>query len=165
MKMDVIPHEAVGPLRFGMPRQLVARSLDAIPTQRKSILPQGAARDFFFENTLRVDYDDDNLCAEIEFVERGRWSLSYKGYELFARPALDVLKWAQALDSGLEIDSTGFLSTALGIGMYADGILSPEGMREFAQRPAETIVIFKPGFRDMDEELLDQLLREKRPRK
>jgi hypothetical protein len=164
VKMDIVPHEAVGPLRFGMPRKLVARALGTVADRGKPTPSQAVNPDFFFDSALRVDYDDDDLCAEVEFSHHGRWSLSYGGYDPFAHPVLEVLDWAKTLDPGLKIDSVGFLSNELGVGMYAEFMLSPRFQQEFANNPPQTFVIFRPDFREVRQAELGRLLRARYPK-
>ena len=91
-----------------------------------------------------ICYDANDRCCAIEF-SRGISRVAYDGYELFEHPAYEVRDWARGRDPDLQ-NEDGFISTALGLSMYAPSIDEPDLDEEGRREPAQSFLAFRPGY-------------------
>ena len=141
--MMIHPHKGVDRVEFGMTRAEVGRVLDGVPTRGRRNDFDVADYDFFESIGLFVYYDASDTCHAVEFTRDAR--VSYEGYELFGRPALEVRSWARAQDQDLD-DQDGFVSTGLGLSMYAPAIDEMDLEPEERAESAESFLAFRPGY-------------------
>src|SRR5579871_2948110 len=121
--LSIHPHQGVGSIRFGMTRSEIARTMGESPRRGRRSKDDMAEYDFFQKLALFVYYDAHDRCCAVEFTREAQ--VEYDGYELFAHPAHNVRSWARARDQDLK-DKDGFVSTALGLSMYAPLIDEPD---------------------------------------
>ncbi|MDQ3570586.1 MAG: hypothetical protein M3450_05415 [Actinomycetota bacterium] len=132
-------YEGVGPILFGMSPEAVRKALgDRFEVFNK----YGWAHpsDAFDGLGIHVRYSPSGLCATVEFGDRSSASPTYEGRELLDEPMDELLRWAERADPNITIDDDGFDSPALGLGVYAPGILDePDATR------ASGVTVFGPG--------------------
>ena len=139
MNFEIVSHEALGPIHFGMSRDEVQRSVGAaVKLFRKT--PVGNLVDAFNEEGIHVYYDaeDKDKCEAIEVASPANPLLLGRG--LVGRPFAEVLEWLRTLDADLAVDESGLTSLALGVGVFAP----------FAAKapfePVEAVIAFKRGY-------------------
>lgn len=147
--MIVHPHQGVNDIRFGMSHDDVARAFGLPPNRYNDIFFPKADDDVFSSLGVVAHYDKDGNCNAIDFFRNFGIDLQYDGVHLFDHPARAVRRWAQEMDAELN-PKYGFISKALGLGMWADWIdvtdLEPDELLE----PAESFIIFRPGYFEED---------------
>lgn len=141
--MTIDPHKGVDSIVFGMTRSEVAQILGETPQRGRRNQYDAADYDLFLRRGFFVYYDADDLCQVVEFTRNAR--ISYDEYELFAHPAHEVRAWAQSRDQNLD-DKDGFVSTELGLSMYAPSIDEPDLDDEERAEPAQSFLVFRPGY-------------------
>jgi hypothetical protein len=156
--MTIHPHRGAGNITFGMTRGQVEQAVGRPPRRRAKLSEFDLSEDDFF-NGFAVLYDTNDKCWAIEF-SRGGVQVEYDGYKLFAHPANEVRAWARARDQDME-DKDGFVSTALGLSMYAPSIDEPDLDDEERAEPAQSFLVFRPGYYEEERERLKGVLGQK----
>lgn len=140
LEFPIVPFEGAGPIRFGMAPTAVREAL-ASPVEEFDKYGWQHPSDAFDELGIHVHYSPTGHCATVEFGMRDRANPTYQGRELLDELAEEVVRWASEVDGDLKIDDDGFDSPALGIGIYAPGLLSgpPDEVR------VSGVTVFAPG--------------------
>ena len=145
MNMIVNPHQGVDRTRFGMSRAEVAGSIGAPVRRGRRGEYDLSDLDFFNTLGIKVTYDANDRCNAIEFNRGFGTDLEYDGYHLFDHPALEVRRWALAKDPQLD-PTEGFLSKALGLGMWVDWVVESDLEPDELLDPGMSFIIFRPGY-------------------
>jgi hypothetical protein len=99
---EIVPFEAVGPIRFGMPRSEIHRALGETPRPFKKGLSENLT-EAFKEIGVHVYYDGS---GRVEFVEAFSPSrLRFRGVDLWRENAAEVL--AELRNLGLRVRDDG----------------------------------------------------------
>jgi hypothetical protein len=143
--MNIVPHAGAGRINFGMTRAEVAQAAGRPPTERIKVSALDASEIDFFGG-FAVHYDPHDKCCAVEF-NRDAKEVTYDGYQLFGHSADETRAWARSRDPDLELKD-GFVSTALGLSMYAPFIDQPDLDAEERAAPGEGFLVFRPGYYD-----------------
>jgi hypothetical protein len=138
----IVPHRGAGDISFGMTRAQVEQTVGQAP--RRTKLSEFGLSETDFFSAFAVYYDGDDKCCAIEF-RRGGLQVVYGGYELFAHPPDEVRAWARTRDKDLK-ETDGFVSTVLGLSMYAPEIDEPDLDGKERAEPAQSFLAFRPGY-------------------
>jgi hypothetical protein len=149
--MTIHPHKGVDSIVFGMTRAQVEQSVGQSPRRRTKLSDFDLSEIDFFDS-FAVYYDAMDLCSAIEFTRGAR--VSYNGYDLFAHPAHEARSWARSRDQDLN-DKDGFVSTALGLSMYAPMIDEPDLDDDERAEPAQSFLAFRPGYYEEERRRLE----------
>ena len=144
MIMTIHPHQGVDRIRFRMSRSEVEHAVGTKPKRFKHS-EYGPEVDIFAAMDLTVLYDEDDKVNAITVSPNPDNALEYDGYNLLAHPAREVRGWALAKDPQLD-PKHGFTSKLLGLGMWADWIDEPDLTPDELQDPAQSFIIFRPGY-------------------
>ena len=144
MIIIIHPHQGVDRIRFNMSRVEVEGAMGIVPKRFKRD-NYGPEEDIFEPTGIFVMYDEHDKVNAISVGPRPGNDLEYDGYHLFAHPARAVRNWALAKDPQLDPED-GFISKALGLGMWADWIDVPDLAPDELQEPALSFIIFRPGY-------------------
>lgn len=150
--MTIHPHKGVELIAFGMMRPEVARAVGQVPRRARRNQYDASDYDFFPKLGLFVYYDTDDKCHAVEFTRDAR--VSYDGYELFAHPANEARAWARARDQDLD-EKDGFVSTALGLSMYAPSMDELDLDDDERAEPAQSFLAFQPGYYEQERKRLE----------
>ena len=137
MDWTIRPNVGVGPLRFGMTRQEVRRTIGAQPTGSATVPRSSSPTDDFLEQGLHIYYDDSDHCMAIEMAMPATPIL--EGRPILGEPFCVVRDWLSALDPAIETDDDGLTSKALGSGLYAPAVDKNQNS------PVEAVIAFAPG--------------------
>lgn len=85
--LDVVPHVGIGPARLGLARLANRSCLDAIGLPLEETRK---ALDYFAENALQIEYDDDGKAQFIGIGSSGALRVLFFGLDVFDTPARDV---------------------------------------------------------------------------
>jgi hypothetical protein len=138
MQLAIMPYESAGPIRFGMAREAVRKTV-GLPysTFRKS--PESkTTSDAFDDEGIYIYYRESETVEAVEMALPARPTL--EGVELLGRPYRDVSAFIKSLDSGTQEDDAGLTSFALGIGLYA-----PSAAKEPVE-PVESVIAFDKDY-------------------
>ena len=150
--ITIFPHRGAGKITFGMTRRQVEEAVGAPPRRRTKLSKFDlSAIDFF--DSFAVYYDENDESCAIEFC-RDEVRVEYDGYELLAHPAGEVRAWARARDPNME-EKDGFVSSALGLSMYAPFIDEPDLDEEERGKPAQCFLAFRPGYYEEERKRLE----------
>ncbi len=141
--MNVLPHQGVGDLIFGMSREQVATAMGLAPRRFKPSI-YALDEDSFDGLAMSVLYDSDGRCNAVT-VSPGGVQWFYDGFPLLAHPASEVRDWARKRDPDLKLKD-GFTSTALGLGMWADWLDAPGVDDELRSKPGASFIAFRAGY-------------------
>jgi hypothetical protein len=145
--MTIHPHKGVDTIRFGMTREEVAAVIGQVPHRARRNQDDASDYDVFRKLGVFVYYDADDKCHAVEFTRDAL--VTYDGYELFAHPAHEARAWARARDQDLD-DKDGFVSTALGLSMYAPSVDEPDLDDDERSEPAQSFLAFRPGYYEQE---------------
>jgi len=140
-KFLIDPHKAVGPIRFGMPRPEVARSMKEKPFTIDSRKDGYELSDYFQGRTLQVVYDANELSAAVQF-----FALDEVVYPLdvrMNRPYREILRWARERDPAIVLESDGFRSELLGI---VAGVREKRDDEDDAEQKLRLLVVYRPHY-------------------
>jgi hypothetical protein len=104
---------------------------------------------------MTTKYDVKDTSCAIEF-SRGGAEVSYDGYVLFAHSPSEVRAWARERDPELEEDLE-FVSKRLDLSMHAPLIDEPDLDEQERAEPAQSFLVFRPGYHDEERERLRSL--------
>jgi hypothetical protein len=138
---EILPHEGVGPIRFGMSAEQVRTAVGApVTTFMKTPLAE-LPTDSFDELGLHVYYRRPGLCDFVEFY--GPPGPHIRGMSFLSRPLSEVWEWLQGADPGAEVEpGEGLTSHILGIAIYAPAAVDdPDPI-------VEGVAIFEQGYYD-----------------
>lgn len=139
--MQVRCHEGVGPICFGMSPDDLRAVLGAEFTSFKRGPDSVHPCDHFGELECFVYYDDANCLVEaIEFAAPAAPKLD--GLDLLGLGFADLIEIIRQADPNVSVESDGFISLRLGIGGWAPSA------QEQPDDPAESIIVFAPGYYD-----------------
>jgi hypothetical protein len=147
--ITIFPHRGAGKITFGMTRGQVEEAVGRPPRRRTKLSEFDLSEIDFFDG-FAVCYDENDKSCAIEF-SRGGAQVEYDGYELLAHPASDVREWARGRDQGMETKD-GFISSKLGLTMYAPLIDAPDLDEEERNEPAQSFLVFRPRYYEDDRE-------------
>src|SRR3954464_14820981 len=105
MDWRIGPNVGGGPLRVGMARQEVRRTIGIQPTGSATVPRSSSPTDAFLEQGLHIYYDDSDHCAAIERAVPATPTLA--GRLLLGEPFCVVRDWLSTLDPGFETDDAG----------------------------------------------------------
>ncbi len=93
-ELALIPHDSLGPVKLGSPRDEVRRVLGPPshteePRERWGI--SFPAKDCFIDNALQVSYDEDQVAEFIEASRHDSFVVTFDGVPVHTSPAEEVL--------------------------------------------------------------------------
>src|SRR5688572_460758 len=93
-QLALIPHDSLGPVKLGSPRDEVRRVLGPPshteePRERWGI--SFPAKDCFIDNALQVSYDEDQVAEFIEASRHDSFVVTFDGVPVHTSPAEEVL--------------------------------------------------------------------------
>jgi hypothetical protein len=147
--LTVYPHHGVHRIRFGMSRGDVELAMGIVPIRLKSS-EFSLIEDVFEPLGLNVIYDQADTAAAVSVTAGLGADLDYGGYHLFSHSAREVRNWARSRDPQLE-QEYGFLSRALGLGMWADWIDVPDLDETQTRAPAASFTVFRRGYNEEED--------------
>lgn len=123
MAWEVVPFEAIGPLRFGMTREEVATTLGETPKVSpppQGIKPLPIITEWLDNEWAHAEYD---LQGRLLAVESSKQPIAYRGISLLNRPAADVRADLERLGIGSQAndENNGFDVPELGVMLYVPG--------------------------------------------
>ena len=134
---------------FGVPRAEVEKAVGRPPRERTKLSKFDLSEIDFYDG-FAVYYDENDKSCAIELC-RDKVQVEYDGYKLFAHPPIDVRAWARARDPEME-EKDGFISSALGLSMYAPFIDEPDLDEDERGKPARCFLAFRPRYYEDDRE-------------
>ena len=137
MKFEILSHEGVGLLRFGMKPEQVRAALN-LPCESFQKSEDSEAPSDCFDDHIFAYYDDSLDAEAFEFAEPAE--IIFHGRNLLELPFGEVVGFIRTLDPDLDLDEDGFTSLKLGIGSYAPG------HEEDPDLPPEGIIVFKESY-------------------
>ena len=140
MDFELETFVGAGPIRFGMTGQEVRRLLPGPLRSVKRTPRVSVPSDHFLDLGVIVNYKEPGIVNSIEFSRPS--NPIFRGVSLFNEPLDRARSFLQSQDSKLEIDSDGFTSHLLGLGIYA---LMPDPEEG---EPGEmiSIIVFERGY-------------------
>lgn len=138
MKFEILSHEGVGQIRFGMPPSAVRAALgeefESFKRTPQSVYPC----DYFPKLQCFVYYNMDGKAEAVEFAEPAKPTLN--GVNLLNLSFSKLVQQLRKIDPEVLVESDGLTSIQLGIGAYAPSTESePES-------PPESIIVFTRGY-------------------
>src|SRR5262245_23640265 len=97
MRFEIIPHEGVGPILFGMTRIEVNESVEKIGGGLP--VPRNKATDCFFRNCFQVSYNDTRTVEFIEVANEPELEFLFAGKDVFDVPAKELLAHIRQFDA------------------------------------------------------------------
>jgi hypothetical protein len=150
--MTIHPHKGVDSIAFGMSRFEVARVVGDVPHRARRNNFDVSEYDFFEKLGVIVYYDEEDKVDAVEFTRDAR--VAYDGYELFAHPAHEARAWARVRDTALRVND-GFVSSALGLSMYAPMVDEPDLDDDERAEPAQSFLVFRPLYYERQQRRLE----------
>jgi hypothetical protein len=117
MNFEIEAFVGAGPIRFGMTQQEVRRLLPGPVVSFKRSPKVLVPSDDFTDFDVIVNYKKPGIVDSIEFA-RGSNPV-FRGVALFNESVDGARLFLQSEDPTLEVDSDGFTSHVLGVGVYA----------------------------------------------
>jgi hypothetical protein len=140
MDFEIETFVGAGPIRFGMTEHEVRRVLPGPLRSFKRTPKVSVPSDHFTELGVIVNYRKPGIVNFIEFSRPS--NPIFRGVALFDEPLDRARSFLQSQDSKLEIDSDGFTSHLLGLGVYA---LMPDP-EEGEQGEMVSVIAFERGY-------------------
>jgi hypothetical protein len=142
MDFFIEPHVGAMPIKIGMSQSEVQKlELGSMHSFRRTP-SQHTPSDHFTDIGVVVYYKSSGVVEAIEFSEPS--NPVFKGISLLNVGVSSVLTLLTSLDSKLAIESDGFTSIALGIGVY---IVSPD-MESADPGKVLSVIVFERGYYD-----------------
>lgn len=142
MDFEVSPRLGVGPVKLGMTRDQVREVLGQSPMAR-------AKTDRYFDNALRVDFDDEGHAELVELWSSEHFTAMFLGQNVFAVPAVELVK-AIACQSPYDPNDPelgyAFTFPGLGISLWREHL--PESDQDGAGRYFDTVAVAVQGYWD-----------------
>jgi len=138
MQLPIIPYESVGPIRFGMTREDVRKTLALPYTSFRKSQESKTTSDAFDDEGIYVYYRESETVEAVEMALPAHPIL--KGVELLGRPYRDVSAFIESLDPGTTKDDSGLTSFKLGAGLYAPGAAKEP------IEPVESVIVFDKDY-------------------
>jgi hypothetical protein len=140
MDFEIETFAGAGPIRFGMTGQEVRRLLpgpvDSFKRTPQVLVPS----DHFTDIGVIVNYREPGVVDSIEFATPS--NPVFRGVALFNQTVDQARLFLQSQDPTLEVDSAGFTSHVLGLGVYA---LMPDP-EEGAPGEMVSVIAFERGY-------------------
>ena len=138
MLYEIAPKQGIEQVGFGADADSVRRAfggeVESCVKNPSSVFPC----DHFAHAGVFAYYRLPGVLEALEFSEPAR--PRFQGRELLGLPAGEVKRFLEAFDPHLEVDSAGFISHKLGIGVYADG------WDKDASTIVESVIVFQEGY-------------------
>lgn len=138
--MQIIGHEGVGPIRFGMSPEDVRTVLGAEFESFKRTPSSVHPCDHFFRYECFVYYDAQGLVEAVEFAEPATPMLD--DLNLLGVSFMSLVERIRQADPDLSVESDGFTSLWLGIGGWAPAA------EEKPDEHLDSIIVFARGYYD-----------------
>jgi hypothetical protein len=140
MDFEIETFVGAGPIRFGMTPQEVRLSLPGPVRSFKRTPSVRVPSDHFLDFGVIVNYKTPAAVDSIEFSRTS--NPSFRGVALFNTTVDQAKAFLQSQDPKLEVDSDGFTSHMLGVGVYA--LMSDPGHAE--PEDMVSIIAFEEGY-------------------
>lgn len=140
MKLEILPHVGVGPIKFGMTAEDVRSTLDCAYKEFKRTPISKTITDAFQSLGLFVCYNIDRKCNAIEMARPAQ--VFYGGHELLNNSFEKALELMRGFDPQVSSREDGLTSFALGIGLYAPSCKKDRLL------PVESVIAFQHGYYD-----------------
>lgn len=138
MYYEVIPHEGVGDIRFGMSKEEVRELFpDRTPKDYKQNVYSRGDTDLYESLGIMIHYDTEGRCAAVEFG--GSVKPMYQGSSPLGMTKELVEAWFESHDDDSQIDPPDITSEKLSLSAYVE-------------EKAESIMVFRDGYYDSEEE-------------
>jgi hypothetical protein len=140
MNFAIAPLCGAGPLKFGMTPNEVRGILGTNFQSFRKTPEAGFPCDYFSMEGVFAYYKVPGVLEAVEFADPSDPTL--RGEHLVGANALGVKGMLEAINASLEIDSSGFVSHATGVGIYAPG------WNDDGEQIVESVIAFEKGYYD-----------------
>lgn len=140
MKLPINPYSGIGPLRLGMSRDEVHRTLGDHPTPFTKTNNSSTSTDAFPRLGIHVYYKESGACTAIELMEPAE--PSFNGELLIGKSFNKIRALLEAKDKALKLDASGFTSLECGVGIYCPAA------KDDPHAPVEGVIVFEKGYYD-----------------
>src|SRR5208283_3578225 len=108
MKLQLIPYESLGPIRFGMRREEV-KMVVSVPVKAYRKTPKSSTlTDAFVGEGIHVYYDEQDACIAIEVASPSM--PLWRDRSLIGDPFSSSLDWLKSLDPNIVVEDSGLTS-------------------------------------------------------
>ena len=109
MEFDIKPYEGIGPIKFGMDRADVRKTLIAPYNEYKQSQYAHNTSDAFDNIGVTVHYDETDKCESVSIWLKHK--VSFKGDSFFNKPAKQIIKWFNKIDKLATVGDENILTS------------------------------------------------------